>query len=126
MRLCSASTKRAVSSAKEQRRSMATMSARGFMTSSTRRAWKARAWVTSSPVAAVGGSGVWAWASAGGARDPSKGGEQTRRRSLQMVRQRLALLLGLADADAVGERDVAQEALRILRAREGQHIGRPV
>ncbi len=34
------------------------MSARGFMTSPMRRSWKARAWLTNSPVAAVGGSGA--------------------------------------------------------------------
>ena len=53
MRLCSASTKRRDQLGEGAvRGSTATMSARGFMTSSTRRSWKARAWLTSSPVAA--------------------------------------------------------------------------
>jgi hypothetical protein len=51
------------------------MSARGFITSSTRSSWKARAWLTSWPVAAVGGSGVLAASFSGqvGIWDPQPG-----------------------------------------------------
>ena len=46
-----------------------------------------------------------------------------RHQMLQMMGERLALLVGLSGADAIGQGDIAQETLGTMGRREGQDIG---
>ena len=48
-----------------------------------------------------------------------------RHKMLQVGGERLALFVGFAPADSVGEGHVAEMKLRIGRRRKGEHVGRP-